>query len=227
MQDIIEQLATICDPPPPELVQHFKETPLQCPSLGINMLDLAASIKYSQALSDLDYGDAFGLVALEDANNSNPYCYVTRGPCSGLIFHLVHDGDPRFTYSSLAVFKQALKGAIENELWIDDIVPEAKFPNVDQSELQSLLSSATTDGTVVEVICSYIPVLISPPAELLAELAEIQDFYVGEAVAKYIIENPSIEYSSTAKKLAGDTHPQVSRPGHEAENAIRRIGFGS
>ena len=223
-ENVASLLHAVCVDPPEDLIAHFAAPPIRDLDLSINTLDVGSAVFCSEALADLDYGAALGLIALDDANDSNPYCYVTKGPCAGLVFHLRHDGDPCFVFSSLDTFKDALRGLIANRKCIDDIVPESRFPSVDQGQLQAFLRSAVKDEVVVEVICAYLPVLQEPLAELLANLADIDDFYLREALAEYIVARPQSEYLAVAEALAGDSHPQVARPGANALKAVKRIG---
>ena len=49
------------------------------------------------------YFEELGLLPLLDANDSNPLCIVTRGPLSGYIAHIFHDGDSKLRFKSIEV----------------------------------------------------------------------------------------------------------------------------
>lgn len=73
----------LADAPAELLVFLDQAASLQSETLGIAMLGRAACREYSRAVRGTALGEALGLVALEDANNSLPYCYVVRGPSAG------------------------------------------------------------------------------------------------------------------------------------------------
>jgi hypothetical protein len=108
--DIRNVLATCVADPPDDLVALYSSPLPANPELGIKILALGDAIKYSRAIHERTLlGKSMGLFVLDDANDSNPFCYVTRGPAKSCILHLYHDGDTAIEYSSLAAFLTALE----------------------------------------------------------------------------------------------------------------------
>src|SRR4051812_18459367 len=100
--DVRSALAACVTEPPDDLVAMYSRHLPADPKLDIKILELADAIKQTQGIHDyVLIGKSMGLFVLDDANDSNPYCYVTRGPARGCILHLYHDGDPAIEYSSL------------------------------------------------------------------------------------------------------------------------------
>src|SRR5215471_4511401 len=107
--DIRNALATCIADPPDDLVALYSSPLPLNPQLGIKILPLTDAIKYTRAIHEGTLlGKPLGLSVLDDANDSNPFCYVTGGPAKGCILHLYHDGDTAIEYSSLAAFLTAV-----------------------------------------------------------------------------------------------------------------------
>src|SRR5439155_24045058 len=70
--------------------------------LGIHLLD------EQRALAKLDASSVWGrlgLVALDDAEDSNPYVLITRGICRGMVAHFFHDPEPQVEFATLQDFE--------------------------------------------------------------------------------------------------------------------------
>src|ERR1051325_10749303 len=103
LNDIRNTLATCVADPPEDLIALYSSSRQLNPDLGIKILALVDAVKYTHAIHELTLlGKPMGLFALNDANDSNPFCYVTCGPAKGSILHLYHDGETAVEYSSLA-----------------------------------------------------------------------------------------------------------------------------
>jgi hypothetical protein len=191
--DIRNALATCVEDPPDDLVALYSSVLPDAPRLGIKILELADAIKYSQAIQDHTLlGKPMGLIALDDANDSNPFCYITRGPARGCILHLYHDGDTAVEYPSLAAFLSALKVALKDEVPIDDLPGKDLRPKVDQDTLCNHISrlvQADTDEAECELTV-LTPLLDTARVDSVRSLSEHASFFVREAVARLIASHP-------------------------------------
>lgn len=222
--DIVGRLRPYCNDPPSDLVSHFAAASLpNAADLFINILNLDDSLDYTAGIQDTLIGEPLGLVVLDDADNSNPFCYVTRGPARGLILHLKHDDASAFAFSSLSRFLRAIGNAIETHKTIDGLVFDSNFASVAQSELSGYLQHQCEHDGIAEVICVMITLLHEPTKELVDILAVHDDFYVRESLAEFIAVNPNETLLSTATMLAGDPLAQVARHGERALEAIREL----
>ena len=229
-RDAREALAGYVNDPPADLLALFASPPPSAPELGINLLKLEDAIKYTQALHDRTLlGKPMGLVALDDANDSNPYCYVTRGPAAGCILHLEHDGDVAVEYPSLAAFLTALNRAVAEGLWVDDLPGKDRRPAVDQDAVCKRLfelSSSDTDEAECELIVLS-RLLDTAKVDAVRQLVGHASFLVREAAAELLSQHPEPRLADEAEALAKDGHPQVARPGKVALSAVKRIATGS
>ena len=224
-QAITIALQAYCEYPPVDLVSHFAAASLpNSPELFINLLNLDDSLEYTSGIQGTCIGQPLGLIALDDANNSNPFCYVTRGPARGLILHLKHDDDPTFAFSSLTAFLTAIVAAIEERATIHDLVFDTGFPVVDQHELAAYLKSQSEHDGVAEEICVLITLLHELPTTLADSLVAHEDFYVRESLANFIALKPCHKLLQVATILSGDQVTQVARLGQRALSEIRQLG---
>ena len=63
--------------------------------------------------------------------------------------------------------------------------------------------------------------------DVIDSLSTHQSFFVREAIANFIVNNPQIIHLDIAKRLSEDQHTQVSRRGKEALSIINKVRFGS
>lgn len=101
----------------------------------INCLSYTESKDYSDAMNSIPEYKSLGLWVLDDANDSNPYCYVAKGSCKGSVIHFCHDDDQNIKFSSLETFLLSLKDAVKSSLDIDDIEVESNFMPEELREL--------------------------------------------------------------------------------------------
>lgn len=205
--NIVGRLKPYCENPPDDLASHFSATPQpHSPDLSINLLNLDDLLDYTKGIQDTFIGKPLGLVVLDDANNSDPFCYVTRGPARGLVLQLKHDDASAFAFSSLNRFVDAIQHAMETDQTIDDLVFDKDFPSVDQSKLVNYLQNQCEYDGIAEVICVLITLVREPPEILIAALAAHDDFYVRESLAEFIAQNPRTTLLPAATMLADDPH---------------------
>lgn len=228
--DIRTTLATCVADPPADLVALYSSPLLVNPDLGIKILPLPDAIKYTRAIHEGTLlGKGMGLFVLDDANDSNPFCYVTRGPAKGCILHLYHDGDTAIEYPSLAAFLTALKAAINEGVFIDELTGKDRRPKIDQNALCDRISeliSADSDEAECELTV-LVQLLDSGRVDTVRLLAEHSSFFVREAAARLLAEHPNGQLVGIAESLANDRHPQVARPGKAALAAVKRAARSS
>jgi hypothetical protein len=224
-QAILDALRPYCESPPDDLVSHFAG---DCfpndPELSINILSLPSAINYTAGIHrHAILGAPFGLIALEDANNSNPYCYVTKGPTAGSVMYLCHDGDSRIAFSSLRGFMAAIDTAIANRTRIDDLPRDPALAGLDRSDIVAHVARLAEGNGAIEEICVLVPLLSTTEAGLVNVLSQHPDFFVREVVAHLLVAYPNIDLFVAAERLAADPHPQVARPGKRALSAVNRM----
>lgn len=226
--DIRSRLAACLDEPPEDLVALYTETLPHEPRLGIKVRELADAIKYTKAIHDRTLlGRSMGLFALDDANDSNPFCYVTRGPLRGCILHLHHDDDSAIEFSSLSAFIGALRSAVKEASHIDDMSGKELRPKIDQRALAdriAVLLQADTDEAECELTL-LTGLLDTSQTELVRQLAGHSSFFVRESVARLVAAYPTAHLVDVAESLANDRHPQVARPGKTALSAAKRTAW--
>jgi len=91
-----------------------------------NLLDL------SQIITTYDwYADTiFGLVAINEQNNSNPFYVACKGPLSGCIINASHDGDDILAYHSLQEFFACVIEAWQKPRTIIDYSNDPMMPEL-------------------------------------------------------------------------------------------------
>lgn len=197
MSTIRSQMQRYVEDPPDDLVGFYESGQLPCePSLFIRVLDFAEALERTQKLHEyVILGEPLGLWELDDANDSNPYCYITRGLARGCILHLRHDGDTVVEYASLGAFIAAIQIAIAGRLRIEDLPNKDLHPQVNQNDLSErirhLAAEDTVDGECELTV--LIPLLDVSKRELISELAVHGNFYIREAVAELICSKPMWE----------------------------------
>lgn len=223
-QAIIDTLTPYCTAPPPDLVEHFaKATYPVDRELAINILPLAAALKYTSGIRSVAIlGTPFGLIALEDGNNSNPYCYITNGPTRGAIMHLCHGGESGVAFASLADFLTAINDAIGTRTYIEDLKPDQQLSALNRESITQYVAGIAGSDDDVEELCVLIPLISTTEVDLVARIAGHPDFFAREAVARHIAKHPIEALQPVAKQLAEDPHPQVAGPGKRALSAINR-----
>jgi hypothetical protein len=228
--DVRATLATCVADPPDDLVALYSSPLPVNPALGIKVLPLPEAIRYTRAIHEGTLlGKPMGLFVLDDANDSNPFCYVTRGPANGCILHLYHDGDTAIEYPSLAAFLTALKVALKEGVFIDDLAGKDRRPKIDQNRLCEHISQLIPAGTD-EAECELTvlaPLLDTARLDTVRLISAHSSFFVREAAARLLAEHPHAELVEVADSLSNDRHPQVARPGKLALSAAKRAARSS
>jgi hypothetical protein len=213
-----QQITAMLGNAPVDLVSYFDAGHFrQRPHSRVCCLPLTKALEYTSSVLSLTIGDHFGLFVLHDGNDSNPHCYVSSGPCSGSVFHLMHDGDCRISHQSLDSFLTALDALPEDES-IDDLKEDRDILFDTIPTIEGLLSR---DEAIDILLPVYLPVTKSIPVDLKRQLAASPDFYVREAMATWLSLRGAREDLSLAETLASDSYGQVSRPAKVAISKLR------
>lgn len=213
-------LIAILGSAPADLLEYYQREQFpEYPQSSIHGLSFEKARDYSRALNRIPAMAPLGLWALDDANDSNPYTYISKGPCAGMILHLSHDDSSEIAFGSLAKFVEAMHRAGGNALDIGEIEPQPE-PRPLNDELWSLATKDNEDATFL--IAIYLPIAADLQPDTKTVLASHGDFFVREAFATFLADNGSSEDLSLAEDLLADAMPQVARAGEAAVRTIRR-----
>ncbi|GMR24247.1 MAG: hypothetical protein BMS9Abin37_2767 [Acidobacteriota bacterium] len=201
---------------------------LRSPDLRINPLTLESSAQMTSAMQNFAVSRELGLIVLDDANDSNPYCLITEGPAQGMVVHFSHDLEPEIRFPGLSAFGQSLRAAVANELDIDDL-PHSPLPSfADQTTLTEYLEShlRRDDEDSQFLVCLLLPLLDPRQLAVIDAAATSNNFFIRERVAEFIAANPLKQHSQAAERLSNDPYRQVSRSGKKALSSVNRVEFG-
>jgi hypothetical protein len=112
MTDYAAEIVSVIGTAPSDLVRYYElgRRPMY-PHLQINCLSFAEAKEYSRKMREISVANLLGLWILDDANDSNPYAYVSKGACASMIIHFSHDPEPAMAFSSLSKFLDAMHEA--------------------------------------------------------------------------------------------------------------------
>lgn len=214
--DSIHQLLGVT---PSDLVAYFEKGRfLVNPGTNIQCLPFEKALEYSKAIHrSAIIAQELGLFALNDAEDSNPYCYVAHGPCAGAVLHLCHDDDSTIDFASLDRFINAL-ASLPNTAWIDELKPETGLFFPTQAELDRLVTESDESRYVYSAI--YLPVTRDMPRPLKVALATNDDFFVRESFANWLSHHGQPDDLQFAEQLSKDKVNQVAQ---SASAALKRI----
>ncbi|MGV3662357.1 MAG: hypothetical protein ACO1TE_19395 [Prosthecobacter sp.] len=221
-QSIQELLGTA----PEDLVAYFERGPFQGkPGTNVKGLPLDKSLSYTRAIHERTIiGRPMGLFALNDSNDSNPYCYVSRGPCAGAILHLHHGDSSAVAFRSLASFLAAVT-ALKDDQWMDDIQPGQPLSFDTAAELARMAGDPASDFDVFAPI--YLRATTTLPDSLKASLAGHSNFFVREAFAWWLQTAGTAADLALAQGLATDKIGQVADAAKKALPRIQRLAHGA
>lgn len=223
MTDIAQDLISLIGSAPADLVGFYEHDALpDHPDSRVHLLPFGEARAYSLDMNSVPVFGRLGLWILDDANDSNPYAYISRGPCAGMVMHASHDGDARIAFASLAAFLAALRVVGEAGEDIDALPHEELHLSLD-AEFEQLAREDSEDA--VFLICTYLRASTALREAAQAALLGYGDFYVREALAAHIAHHPHAHYLAAAQVLAGDGHPQVAGAGKKAVGALHRAGI--
>ncbi len=223
--DLRVELEKLIGDPPDDLVEFYvKGFNKEYADLEFGFLGLEQAIEYTRAIADLYIADNMGLFTLNDADDSNPFCYITKGIAKGKILHLMHDGEGRIKFNSLKDFLRECKSVDEHDIDVYSIDWNHESLVANQSALAEVLDSLATkpEDTAVELMLLYIPLLDGADVSVFERHCLHEDFYVREYLANRIVELASPKLLPVAEKLAADQHSQPAEAGKRAVSAIKR-----
>jgi mutator protein MutT len=185
----------------------------------INVLDRAECARQTGLLRGIELFAQLGLVQLEDANNSNPWCFVTRGAAAGMAMYLSHDHGPSIKFVDLAGFEAFLAGIRARGGDIDESrdLPVPAHP--DQSALARCirdLIGRPLDDETEQLLFLYLPMLRVDDDGLFASLASSESFFVREAAADLAGDARIAGSRPVVERLLKDPHPQVREAARRA-----------
>jgi hypothetical protein len=192
-------------------------------TIGILPLDVERCGIYSAQIRGFDPAfEALGLIALDDSNNSNPYCYITAGPATGMVMLVRHDDAPEIRFASLQRFTDALARAKQDERRFEFEDFEPVPPLADQEGLRAfLLALADRDDELAEgLIGVLVPLLLPEASQVYERLSTHPSLWVRESVAITMSKHPLRVHEFAAIRLSQDHYPQVARPAKSVLAAI-------
>jgi hypothetical protein len=180
----LEMLHTL----PDEVIEFLKiRNEVNSADLGINILSEKDCLLASSHLRSIRLARHLGLYVLDDANDSNPFCYITQGIAAGMVIHFNHDPEPEIAFLSLDDFAVFLRDCHQQKrfLWGSETTPPS---HPDQKLLAAVISELARfdDDHSESLLCLYIPLLRGAHHELVAELAMNPGMYVREALQNAI-----------------------------------------
>lgn len=184
--------------------------PLNNAENGMNFLLPEASLSYAVALSEIEIFKSLGLIPLEDSNNSNPVCFISNGPASGMVMLLSHDEGSKIIFNSLSEFQSCLIKNTENIDFFSEFIEE--FPAIYNDNklvpaIASLLSSTVTDESEF-LICLYTQSVKTFSIELVGKYIHSGGMYIQEALFNQLSIHPNGELLPLLES-AVEFHPQV------------------
>jgi hypothetical protein len=205
---------------PDELASYYASDQLEADiKERAHLLDLNAASEYTKMLIGIPIARRLGLWALNDANDSNPYCYISNGPCAGAVMLFSHDPEPEIRFSSLANFISSISEVDD----LENIRPEPGLSFDLDSEITSLLEEDTDDSAFL--LATYLTRAGRLSASNLNTLGGHPDFLLREAFAWFLQNHGGQDELEIATKLSQDSSPQVARAAKGAVAAIRiRMG---
>lgn len=171
------------DLPPEVLDLQSRRAELSSQAHRVQVYSAAESQSYTRALRTFDDGRLFGLVALGNANDSNPYCLITRGVAAGMVMHFFHDDQPMIEFDGLPAFERFLRD-LRNGAPGERQVPV--HPR--QAELSAAIEDLRRyeDDGAASIMLVYLPMLAGDHWRLLHALCEHESVFVRQAVIELI-----------------------------------------
>lgn len=210
----------------PEVVATFLREldALRIPELGINPLSPEESARQSAQLAKMSpFAKHLGLIVLDDANDSNPYCYVSRGLATGMVLHHDHEGDVLVRFPDLASFGDELRKLAVRGDHIDELRFAERLRLPDQAALRAELREriAANDKWSEPFVRVFLPLLDPADVETLELAVSARDFYIREAAGHVMARAPLPAHLPLAQRLVVDTHRQVRTPARRVLVALK------
>jgi hypothetical protein len=176
------------DLPPEVLDLQSRRAELSSQEHRVQVYSTAESQSYTRALRTFDDGRLFGLVALGNANDSNPYCLITRGVAAGMVMHFFHDDQPMIEFDGLPAFERFLRD-LRSGVSQGGTADERQIPvHPRQAELAAAIEDLRgyEDDGAASIMLVYLPMLAGDHWRLLHALCEHESVFVRQAVIELI-----------------------------------------
>jgi hypothetical protein len=210
----------------PEVVATFLREldALRIPQLGINPLSPEESARQSAQLAKMSlFAKHMGLIVLDDANDSNPFCYVSRGLATGMVLHHDHEGDVLVRFPDLASFGDELRKLAVRGDHIDELRFAPRLRLTDQAALRAELRErlAANDKWTEPFARVFLPLLDPADVETLELAVSADDFYIREAAGHAMARAPLPAHLPLAQRLMADPQAQVRTPARRVLVALK------
>jgi len=183
---------------------------------------LTGTFSFHPLVRDLD-----GLV-LDDPSTSNHHILLRRHPFEGHVLYLAHDGNSRIVFPCLTDFLCAADAAKASGQFLSELHPLVSPDGMDQKAVSMLVRSLVEGADEgIGVALALIPSMDLSDTDLLVELVQHEDFFVGEAVGEAIAQRPSNVLREVALLCSKHPHPQAARAGAKALRAIGDVSSSS
>ncbi len=152
-------------------------------ALGINILSPEQCAVQTAAIRGIPAWDPLELFVLDNANDSNPFCLVTRGPAAGMVMHLIHDSDEHFSFANLHAFRIHLVEMKEagSEVWpmVADFKPGLPLVPEVVDDIDRLLA-VQGDEAAEWLICRYLQLAPLDDLERMQALGACVTEHIGD-----------------------------------------------
>jgi hypothetical protein len=176
----------------------------------------------TQLWAQAPLAEAMGLVVLNDTNDSDRYCAVTRGAAAGAVVFLPHDDGAGFAFPSLSALREAMVQAASDGTEIWDVEPARPTPHPDQGPLRDHLRAVLADGRddASNIVGMMLPLLDPEDVEILRLAATDRDFLIRESAARFMASATRESQVALLEALITDRYPQVQEPARAALSAL-------
>lgn len=208
---LIKRLGTV----PTDLLTYLESLSTQAPCA--TSFSVEEMTRYTDALAELPEAQAMGLWILHEERSSEPYCYISKGPCAGAILHFYHDMPASIPFASLADFLKAQQEGVLTQFFPGE-EPNGYRQDC-QAEILRLLDQDDEEQT--NLICLYLSVCPQLSEGLLTRITTHDDFFIPEALALWLQGNSQPDYLPWAVQLSNHPIAQVQREGIKALQCIQ------
>jgi hypothetical protein len=223
MSDSVRQLRALCLDPPSDLVEHFSNL-TKARSKATGLLMLPTAVELSTKFREFHpLAEPLGLIFLDES--SDYHCLISRGPLTGCVLYLCHDGDPFAVFDSLQAYFDAVSRAEREDANVTDFHPPRSVLGPDQNglakEVERLSIDEEDEGAVAQLVV-LIPALDLSQRSLADGLAHHSNFFVGESLGNAIAARPRRSLMKAAMTLSNHAHSQAANAGKRAVAAINQ-----
>jgi len=178
-----------------------------------------AAVRFTEKLRKVvPLAEEMGLVVLNDTDDSDHYCLMTRGPGVGAVAFLAHDDGASLAFPSLGALHEAMAHASAEGMEIWDVEPGVPSPHADQPSLRDHLGRVLRDGhhDAANVVALLLPLLDPDDLETLTLAAQHRDFLIRETASHFMAAVRRASHRPLLEALAGDRYRQVANPARAA-----------